>query len=526
MYNHFKTFNVIIITFTILLTQQLFAFDLNKIEDQYKALVDKTIDWRSKAIKFNLDLNNPKKIITSRQITTIHTDIINEYKVIRDEYRRIINIVRPISEYKPSNIYYNSNGENGPIKLEFNWYASLIKESLIYDYFAQDRNVYAIDLNTTRGQETIRNMKMGLASAVILYDNYALVLSQFQNSKKVRRLVNQDNVIHDGFLNELNKTFTRNNYEALTRGYLIYKDLLVHEDRNPTVRNAFGDYLNSIVSSSYLYSIKDKVKLSDIQNEGWENYFNRVLDNLDLTKDNVANSASKFFGNTAGLVVTRKGKLIDRSDIEVHKLVRNLSTRLKPLDVLIEKTPFRLTDKFIPGYWGHIAIWLGTESQLKKAGLWDSLSYELKTKVQTGHHVLEALRPGVQVNKLINFLDIDDLAVIRPNFLKTKNDVAYYLNRAQMQIGKEYDFAYDVETDKRIVCSELAYVVFDDPEFKWAIEKSLGRYTISPDNIAEKGRKAVINSTNYSFTPMMLFLNGEEVTDRNGIQYMFEQLIK
>ena len=40
-----------------------------------------------------------------------------------------------------------------------------------------------------------------------------------------------------------------------------------------------------------------------------------------------------------------------------------------------------------------------------------------------------------------------------------------------------------IETDK-IVCSELIYTVYI--EIDWPTEKSLGRYTISPDNVAEK----------------------------------------
>ncbi len=199
---------------------------------------------------------------------------------------------------------------------------------------------------------------------------------------------------------------------------------------------------------------------------------------------------------------------------------------MQPLDVLLEKTPFRLTDKFIPGYWGHIAIWLGTEEQLRTAGLWNDLSADLKERIKSGHYVLEALRPGVQVNKLVNFLNIDDLAVMRPNFIKSTAEAAYYLNRAQKQVGKEYDFNFDIETDKKIVCSELAYVVFDDPEFNWAVGKSVGRYTISPDNVAEKGFAKAIKNTEFSFTPIVLYRDGLEVAASDNLIYQFEKLIK
>ncbi|WP_374758519.1 YiiX/YebB-like N1pC/P60 family cysteine hydrolase [uncultured Deefgea sp.] len=54
---------------------------------------------------------------------------------------------------------------------------------------------------------------------------------------------------------------------------------------------------------------------------------------------------------------------------------------------------------------------------------------------------------------------------------------------ALAQVGKEYDFNFDVVMRQRIVCSELVYVVF--PELPWPISKALGRDTISPDNVAQ-----------------------------------------
>jgi hypothetical protein len=41
-----------------------------------------------------------------------------------------------------------------------------------------------------------------------------------------------------------------------------------------------------------------------------------------------------------------------------------------------------------------------------------------------------------------------------------------------------------VETDAKIVCSEIVYVVFHDID--WPTKKAAGRYTISPDNVASK----------------------------------------
>lgn len=74
--------------------------------------------------------------------------------------------------------------------------------------------------------------------------------------------------------------------------------------------------------------------------------------------------------------------------------------------------------------------------------------------------------------------------------------------QAIAQIGKEYDFNFDVHTHKRIVCSEIAYVVFSD--IKWPLEETLKRYTISPDNVVQ-----MAIGGNRIFEPVILYYNGK-----------------
>ena len=90
-----------------------------------------------------------------------------------------------------------------------------------------------------------------------------------------------------------------------------------------------------------------------------------------------------------------------------------------------------------------------------------------------------------------------------------------YLIKAFKQIGKSYDFNFNVETDKKIVCSELAYVVYGDME--WPTERQLGRYTISPDHVAIKAKDGG------EFYPFMVFHKGREI--KTNIQQNFDHLI-
>ena len=87
--------------------------------------------------------------------------------------------------------------------------------------------------------------------------------------------------------------------------------------------------------------------------------------------------------------------------------------------------------------------------------------------------------------------------------------------RAFEQVGKEYDFNFDVETDSRIVCSELAFVAYHD--YDWPVKKTVGRYTISPDHVGEKA------SGEGPFVPVMLYHDGKIVED--NLQLNFNRLM-
>src|SRR5690606_17712696 len=117
-----------------------------------------------------------------------------------------------------------------------------------------------------------------------------------------------------------------------------------------------------------------------------------------------------------------------------------------------------------------------------------------------GKLVLEALRePGVTMNTLEHFMDVDDFLVLRSSKVQEPGE---QILTAVKQFGKPYDFNFDIETAEAIVCSELIYMVMD--EVSWPTDRSMGRYTISPDHIAWK-------SMDNCLDPVVLFHDGQEV---------------
>ncbi len=113
------------------------------------------------------------------------------------------------------------------------------------------------------------------------------------------------------------------------------------------------------------------------------------------------------------------------------------------MDILAEKTHFTLTDKIIPGHFGHTAIWLGNRHQLEKYGLWQQKFMKIFQKdIEKGLCILETDRKGTHLKSLKDFLNIDELAVIRiKNFKNTtiNNKIITY-QHALAQLGKKYDF--------------------------------------------------------------------------------------
>jgi hypothetical protein len=188
---------------------------------------------------------------------------------------------------------------------------------------------------------------------------------------------------------------------------------------------------------------------------------------------------SKGFGNFVGAFEFRKGKLYDQP-----QWIEFVKTRVQPGDILLEKTPFRVTDKFIPGHFGHVALYVGTEAQLKELGLLDHPAVApYHARLREGRTVVEALREGTQINTVEHFLNIDDIAILRPKPDHIpKGDILQAIMLAFTHIGKQYDFGFDTNTWDTIVCSELAFQTYVN--VRWPFGRTLGSYTISPDDVA------------------------------------------
>lgn len=328
----------------------------------------------------------------------------------------------------------------------------------------------------------LKGVMLSLSSALVLYDNYLLAISIFEEDGKLRRVLNERDSGYEKGSAELAKITL--SYNSATNRHRVRSALNFYESEIKKMPPAFfqGEgvsYMNLLITQSPSYAMTkafSPVRLVGRKINFLSSVTGDVLKNLQAEGINLFSMA---FGNTVGLIEARKGKLYKRLDL-MAEVERNLEAG----DILLEKTPFRLSDRFIPGHWGHAAVWLGTEAELKSLGIWDNpLLVKHHGAIAEGRGVVEAVRSGVEMNSLARFMNIDDLAILRKRDMTRAERIDVIL-MALRQVGKAYDFNFDVETTDRIVCSELVYMTYTG--IKWPTVKTLGRSTISPDNIATK----------------------------------------
>lgn len=337
--------------------------------------------------------------------------------------------------------------------------------------------------------ERTKAVMLSTATALILYDNYLLGVVLLEQDYRIRRVANEADIGFSVDANELRKISkaanSRKNQKRIIKGIEFLErreELFAHEKdeeyvflRELIYKSPSKDYLKKIDSTG---TFKKKLQLSQMF----------ISDHMAYFSNNNINGFSKYFGNTTGLIETRKGIMFGNEHLKAEIL-----KVLQPLDILLEKTPFRLTDKLIPGYFGHAAIWVGSGHELDSLGVWkheviqkyhSEVAPNGNLKDKNGKMIIEALREGVKLSSLEDFLNVDDFVILRPVF---HDSLPYDQKKESLilafrQIGKEYDFNFDINTTEKIVCSELVYICF--PKINWTTEKVVGRHTISPDNVS------------------------------------------
>ena len=331
----------------------------------------------------------------------------------------------------------------------------------------------------------LKGVMLSLSSALVLYDNYLLAISLFEGDGKLRRLLNERD---PGYaVNSAALAKVTLHYDSVANRQRVRKAMRFYEKESKRHRESLErsldmDYVSTLITQSPSYSMVRKWSPWYVVGRKLGFFGAVTTDTLAGMEREGMNLFSMVFGNAVGLVETRKGKLYGRAEV-----LDEVKGTLRAGDILLEKTPFRLTDKLIPGYWGHAAVWIGTEAELKELGIWDNpVVARHRDEIRRGRLVVEALRSGVEMNTLEHFFNVDSFGALRKPELGREGRARTVI-QALRQVGKPYDFNFDVESKERVYCSKLVYLSYSGVE--WPTKKSLGRTTFTPDDVAVKAAK-------------------------------------
>lgn len=403
--------------------------------------------------------------------------------------------------------------------------ASEVRKSLFEQALTHRGALYRVDAGLDDA-ERITQIVIAMSAAVTLYENNAAMRLAFKDSPVLRKKLNEGypefgiapKYYDTSVMRAANQEYRRAMADAV-KFVSDHRDVVEYQINHgsESVRALYAHIAQSEVlkefkgASVFKEIIVLPVKLPAMTIGGVASLSGKGFNRLQFT-------ASKVVGNTIGLVRWRDGKMKGK-----ESLYETMHAHLQPGDILLEKTPFTLTDKSIPGHFGHAAIYVGTAEQLAAIQALDLpvVSKHLES-IKAGRVVVEALRGGVQLDSLRDFMNVDDVAILRPKYLgeeDRRNAVALALGN----LGKKYDFNFDVNTTETIVCSELVYIVY--PQVDFVTKRVLTSFSITPDDIAKKA------GTDES-DPLELILfghDGKVVFDQQhdaGGRDLYEKLVK
>jgi len=172
--------------------------------------------------------------------------------------------------------------------------------------------------------------------------------------------------------------------------------------------------------------------------------------------------------------------------------------KLQPGDIILERRNWYLSNAFLPGFWPHTALYVGTEEQLEELekGLVSDLkklperkpgaAWNAYMEKEDGQDrvILEAISDGVVFASAEHSLHADYVAVLRPRLLLA-SEKADAIRRAFELYGRPYDFNFDFNTSSKLVCSELVYHAYEGL-LDFQMEEVLGKKVITPLGIMRK----------------------------------------
>ncbi|BBO30468.1 YiiX/YebB-like N1pC/P60 family cysteine hydrolase [Lacipirellula parvula] len=175
---------------------------------------------------------------------------------------------------------------------------------------------------------------------------------------------------------------------------------------------------------------------------------------------------------------------------------REMTALVQPGDVLVVRKEYAATNYFLPGYWPHAALVIGSLDDLQRLGvaqhehvaprwrLCEAIAAERRERDSSlpTSLVLESMKDGVRVRSIASPLGSDSVIVLRP--LLAPAAIGSAIVQAFLHEGKPYDFDFDFTCSHRMVCTEVVYRAYDGVDgLKIELPRHMGRYALAAGDL-------------------------------------------
>ena len=247
------------------------TIDIGDVIYNYQSQIEYALTWRSIAIE-TYEKFNKKDVLTAADLNYLNYAI--------EQYRKMrIPLFKIISRYAP---YTN---KNVTIKVNDNKPTEYFTKKSIWR--SSTKEIISINPNDQRGQAVVKQIKLGLVFALLLYDNYLVAMAPFEENQKLRFVINESGVEPEnrGYLAEVSESYTdtkklRRLVTAINFSYQISKWENQNNDAPFLVDDEDNYYLNQLISGSFSYREILQMKENDIRPNFTINRFNVISNKL------------------------------------------------------------------------------------------------------------------------------------------------------------------------------------------------------------------------------------------------------
>lgn len=154
---------------------------------------------------------------------------------------------------------------------------------------------------------------------------------------------------------------------------------------------------------------------------------------------------------------------------------------LQPMDIVLIRNHSRLSGRTSAGWFGHSAVYLGGEDDLRRLGVWDHpLVVPHHADIRAGKHAIESVGSEVSLAGP-HLFEADSMAVFRPDGFSRARKRQIVLDFFA-QIGAPFDHHFRMDNGPALYCTELINTVM--PDLNLPVEDVKGHDIILPDKVA------------------------------------------